>query len=90
MKEGVRHWEFASWKESLMAVEGNNLLLKAVHRTAQLICFDHLSACTQVHAAHLPENVVARGRPGRRIPQSAGAHGGDHQEQHFAQQAHLA
>eukprot|EP00965_Chrysotila_dentata_P063056 2088875-Pleurochrysis_carterae.AAC.1 len=73
-----------------MAVEGNKLLLKAVHRTAQVICFDNLSVCTQAHAANLPENVVARGRPGRSIPRAAGAYGGEYQEQHFAQQARFA
>eukprot|EP00965_Chrysotila_dentata_P104059 3436525-Pleurochrysis_carterae.AAC.1 len=59
MKEGVRHGELASRKESLMAMEGNKLLLKAIHCTAQVIRFDHVSAHTQVHATNLPENVVA-------------------------------
>eukprot|EP00965_Chrysotila_dentata_P107659 3556413-Pleurochrysis_carterae.AAC.1 len=73
-----------------MAVKGNKLLLKAVHCTAQVICFDRLSACTQVHAANLPKHVAARSRPGRSIPRSAGAPGGEHQEQYFAQQARFA
>eukprot|EP00965_Chrysotila_dentata_P017822 593143-Pleurochrysis_carterae.AAC.1 len=71
-------------------MEGNKLLLKAIHRTAQMIGFHHFSAHTQVLAANLPENVVARGRPGRSSSHAAGAHSGEHQQQHFAQQACFA
>eukprot|EP00965_Chrysotila_dentata_P173102 5712233-Pleurochrysis_carterae.AAC.1 len=64
MKEGVGHREFPPREESLMAVEGDKLLLEAVYCTAQVICFDHPSAGTQVHASNLPEHVVGKPEAG--------------------------
>eukprot|EP00965_Chrysotila_dentata_P255332 6212182-Pleurochrysis_carterae.AAC.2 len=73
-----------------MTTEGDKLLLKAIHRTAQLIRFPHFSVRTQVHAENLPENDVARGRPGCGISRAAGAHSDEDQQQPFAQQACFA
>eukprot|EP00965_Chrysotila_dentata_P082789 2731415-Pleurochrysis_carterae.AAC.2 len=89
MKEGARHGELSSRKESLMAMEGDKLLLKAIHRATQVIRFDHFSP----HAGARGEPALGERcslRQARGISRVSGAHTGEHQQQHFAQQARFA